>query len=92
MSTIVSSPSRHRAYAVTGPIATISAAVAPDSIVERIAGAAVRESPATLRIGHPTGVIEPRLDWRCNDGGISIDRAYIVRTARRLMSGITYLL
>ena len=87
---IVSSQSLHRAYAVTGAIATIAAAVIPDSIVNRFVGNGRLSSPVSLRIAHPGGVIEPRVEWRSTANGIAIDRACILRTARRLMQGLLY--
>ncbi len=84
---IVSSQNFHASYAVTAAIATIAAAVIPDSVVNRAVGRAAEKAPLTLRIGHPGGVIEPRQDWRLTADGIRIDRAHMIRTARRLMAG-----
>lgn len=91
MSRIVSSQSLHGAYAVTGAFATIAAAAVSDSIVNRLLGWSRIESPLSLRIGHPGGVIEPRIDWHRNGNGVVVDRAYMLCSARRLMTGVTYL-
>jgi 2-methylaconitate cis-trans-isomerase PrpF len=84
---IVSSQSLHNAYAVTGAFATIAAAVIPGSTVDRVLGQTRTTSPFSLRIRHPGGVIEPRVDVHRTAKGVEVERAYIVRTARRLMSG-----
>jgi 2-methylaconitate cis-trans-isomerase PrpF len=87
---IISSQNFHTSYAVTGAMATIAAAVVPDSVVNRAVGGAVA-SPLTLRIGHPSGMIEPRQDWRAGEDGVVIERAYAIRTTRRLMTGSVHL-
>jgi hypothetical protein len=84
---IVSSQNLHKAYAVTGAIATIAAAVVPGSVVNRAVGRAAAGSPLALRIGHPGGVIEPRQDWHPSGDGVGIERTYMIRTARRIMTG-----
>lgn len=83
---IVSSQNLHSGYAVTGAISTIAAAVVPGSIVNRVVGGAT-VSPRTLRIGHSSGILELRQDWHAAGGNVTIDRAYVIRTARRLMTG-----
>lgn len=85
---IVSSQSLHRAYAVTGAIATSTACVIDDSVVARLVGPRA-PGRCTVRIGHPGGVIEPSIDWRRSEGGLGlvVEHAYVLRTARRLMTG-----
>ncbi len=84
---IISSQSFHNSYAVTGALATIAAAVVPGSVVNRTVGDAAHKPSLTLRIGHPSGVIELRQDSHIAGDSVTIERAYVVRTARRLMSG-----
>ncbi len=88
---IISSQNLHKSYAVTGAIATIAAAVVPGSVVNHAVGRNADHAPLSLRIGHPGGVIEARQDWRQTGSCIHIERAYMVRTARRLMTGSAYL-
>ena len=88
---IISSQSLHRAYAVTGAIATISAGIVQGSVVNRVVGAIASAAPLALRIGHPGGIMEPRIDWRRFSGSVAVERAYVTRTARHIMSGLTYL-
>jgi methylitaconate Delta-isomerase len=87
---IVSSQSIHKAYAVTGAIATAAAAAIPGSVVSSAAG---RDAPAgrqVTRIGHPTGIIECTLDVIGRDGEVAIERATVLRSARRIMEGRCY--
>lgn len=88
---IISSQNLHKAYAVTGAIATISAAVIPGSVVNKLVTERAGQSPFSLRIGHPSGIIEPRLDWHHSSDNVAVDRAYVIRTARRLMTGVSFL-
>jgi len=98
---IVSSQSFHKAYAVTGAIAAAAAAVVPGSVVAAAAGlngsSKAGDGPPSpgplavrhLRIGHPTGVIDCMLEAACDgDGGqLSVRRASVMRSARRIMEG-----
>jgi methylitaconate Delta-isomerase len=83
---IVSSQSLHHAYAVTGAIATSTASVIEGSVVARLVGPRA-QGRCTLRIAHPGGLIEPSIDWCRSAEGVVVDRAYLRRTARRLMTG-----
>jgi methylitaconate Delta-isomerase len=85
---IVSSQSLHRAYAVTGAIATLAAATVTESVVARVVGY-TRPGRLALRIGHPSGVLDASIDFS-RDGQPVIERALVTRTARRLMTGELY--
>ena len=87
---IVSGQNLHSSYAVTGAVAISSAAVVPGSVVNRLVGEQADRSPFSLRVGHVRGVIEPRLDWHVSGDGVVVDRGYMIRTARKLMSGVSY--
>ncbi len=87
---IVSSQNFHNSYAVTGAMATIAAAVVPGSVVNRVVGHAAERSPLSLKIGHASGVIGARQEWHPTGDGVMIDRTYMIRTARRLMTGSAY--
>jgi 2-methylaconitate cis-trans-isomerase PrpF len=91
LSRIISSQSFHKAYAVTGAIATTSAAVIPGSVVNRLAGAKFDPAAGHLRIGHPTGIIECTVQWTRQAGAVVIERASVLRTARRIMEGSNFL-
>ena len=78
----------HKTYAGTGTVCTGSAAVIPGTVVyEQIDKP--REKPL-LRIGHPAGFIEIEMASEIKDGIVSIKRAAISRTARRIMDGYVY--
>ena len=76
----------HRAYALTGGICTAVAAQIGGTLVcgaSRVAGPGER----TVRIGHPSGVIEVGVDVRHSDGTWTVEKVTTRRTARRLMEG-----
>jgi 2-methylaconitate cis-trans-isomerase PrpF len=84
---IVSSQAFHKAYAVTGAIATAAAAVVPGSVVSGVLRSSGTLRAGRLRIGHPTGLIGCALD-ACRSGDeITIRCASVLRTARRIMEG-----
>ncbi|HEY8486041.1 MAG TPA: 2-methylaconitate cis-trans isomerase PrpF [Limnochordales bacterium] len=84
VSRIMSMGKLHRAYAVTGAIATAMAAVLPGTVVNQLARLAV---PEEVRIGHPAGVIKVGASVRQDNGQWTAVKAVVGRTARRLMEG-----
>ena len=88
---IISCQKFHKAYAVTGAIATASAAVVSGSVVEQLTGSQERSVWKTVRIGHPTGVIACRVQYHEAAGQIVIERAEITRTARRIIEGTIFI-
>jgi 2-methylaconitate isomerase len=77
----------HRTYALTGAICTAVAAQIEGTLVH--AAARPGEPGArTVRIGHPSGVIEVGAEVRRRDGEWIVDRVITRRTARRLMEGV----
>jgi len=76
----------HRAYALTGGICTAVAAQVEGTLVHEAArGAGGGER--TVRIGHPSGIIEVGVDVRHRDGAWTVEKVATRRTARRLMEG-----
>ena len=84
----------HAAHAVTGAIcvaccvsirATVAGVVAKP-LTEQLAGTAV-DAVATVRIEHPSGAIDVRLDTVGGGTKLEVRRAGIVRTARKIMDG-----
>ncbi|MCU0604114.1 MAG: hypothetical protein MUC33_15800 [Desulfobacterales bacterium] len=76
----------HRAYAVSGAVATAGAAMIPGTVV----GELVREEARgkdLLRIGHPGGVIDVGAVIEPRAGEFIYREAVLGRTARRLMEG-----
>ncbi len=76
----------HRAYALTGGICTAVAAQVEGTLVHQAARAA-GAGERTVRIGHPSGIIEIGADVRCRDGAWAVEKVVTRRTARRLMEG-----
>jgi 2-methylaconitate cis-trans-isomerase PrpF len=72
----------HGAFAITGSVAVATAAVTPGTLPAILAGP--RPLPTDLRIEHPSGHLDVRLE-RHQD--YAEPAAFVVRTARRLFEG-----
>ena len=83
----------HKTYAGTSTVCTGVAGCIPGTIVNRAlrpdAGRPGRNAPE-LRIGHPAGVIETQSDVRSEGGAVTVHRATLGRTARRIMEGYVF--
>ena len=79
---IMSMQTCHRAFALTGAVATAAAAFTPGSVVYEVVPEEVRES-GVVRIGHPSGTMEMQV--QIEDGEVKAVGA--IRTSRRLMEG-----
>lgn len=73
----------HPSLATTGAVGIATAAISPGSVAAALIGA--RSGPTVLRIEHPSGGLDIRLDER---DGKTI--AGVLRTARRLFEGVVY--
>jgi len=91
VSRIVSSQKYHNAYAVTAAIATAAAAAVSGSTVHEASAAKLGEGLQTLRIGHPTGIMECAIEKAPSSETLTITRARVTRTARRIMEGLLYI-
>ena len=80
----------HKTYAGTGTVCTGSAAVIPGTVVYEQIDRPREKS--LIRIGHPAGVIDIEMASDITDGKVSITRAAISRTARRIMDGNVYVI
>jgi 2-methylaconitate cis-trans-isomerase PrpF len=87
VSRIVSSQNYHRAYAVTGAIATAVAAAVPGSIVQETMAKVLALGTHAIRIGHPSGTMTCRIENSASSGNPDILKAGVMRTARRIMQG-----
>jgi 2-methylaconitate cis-trans-isomerase PrpF len=76
----------HRAYAVSGAVATAGLAMIPGTVVSELLG---KTGPGRdlLRIGHPGGVIEVGAAIETRSNEYVYREAVLGRTARRLMEG-----
>jgi len=87
ISRIISNQSFHKAYAVTGAIATASAAVVPGSVVYQL----IDSERSPIQIGHPTGIMKCAVQWSIADDEVVISTASVLRTARRIAEGHCFL-
>jgi len=78
----------HAAHAVTGALCVAAACHVPGSIAQWIATSATD----AVVIEHPAGKIETRVQASSSGGGVApiISRAGVVRTARLLLAGRTF--
>lgn len=91
LSRIISCQSFHKAYPVTGAIATTAAAATAGTVVHSLASGELHAGGRRLRIGHPTGVLECSIELRPAADGTAVARASILRTARRILEGSCFL-
>ena len=75
----------HHALPVTGAASVAVAARIPGSTVERVARAV---PAASIRLGHPAGVIALEVVVEQDGGSWQARRVTLSRTARRLMEGV----
>lgn len=79
----------HKAYALTGALCTVAAAVIPGTVVNKIFKRTI--NPQNLRIGHPSGIIQAGVDFRIEiNGQVSIIETSCYCTARPLLKGLAY--
>ncbi|BCV23076.1 2-methylaconitate cis-trans isomerase PrpF family protein [Moorella sp. Hama-1] len=76
----------HKTYAGTGTTCTGAAAAIPGTIVNEVS----RRHEGLIRIGHPAGIITIEVAASTKDGKVTLERAAVGRTARRLMDGYVY--
>lgn len=83
----------HKAIAVTGAVAVAAAVSVPGTIANRIASSSGKLMSGKLMsqvsLEHPSGVIELGIEHR-NGDPCDIARASLIRTARKIMSGIIF--
>lgn len=79
----------HKAYPVTGTVATGAVARVQGSVVWDLLSRQARED-AVLRIGHPSGVIPIEALADSGEGHTQIKKLGVYRTARMIMEGQVY--
>lgn len=79
----------HKAYAVTGGICTATACLITGTVANEVVSAVAKETN-TVRLGHPTGVLEFAIDLEEVNGEWVLHKAGVARTARPIMKGIAY--
>lgn len=75
----------HRASPLTSALCLAVACRVPGTLAHRLTG--VIDSAVPLRIGHPSGTILVDADTRTDQGGATVSRVTMYRTARRLFQG-----
>lgn len=79
----------HQAYALTGSMCTVASAVIPGTITNNLLGGVPENRK--VRIAHPGGVLEVGVDFTVDlNSRVKINETYGFRTAKLLMSGVTY--
>ena len=76
----------HAAHAVTGAICVACCASIGDTVAGTLANSK-EAPPGTVRIEHPSGVIDVRLETSGSGANVQVERAGVVRTARKIMDG-----
>jgi 2-methylaconitate cis-trans-isomerase PrpF len=79
----------HKAYAGTSTVGTGVAAKIPGTLVAEAVGPA-RLAEETVRIGHPGGVIVTHTRVQLDGNEITVAKATVDRTARRLLKGTVH--
>lgn len=88
LSRMMSMQKTHPTYAMTGAMCTASAAVIPGSIVNQV----IRDGADTnfLRIGHAGGVLEAGVEFKDENGVVTVESAFGFRTANLILEGFVY--
>lgn len=82
----------HKAFAITAAIPAAIGAILPGSVLNRAAGAELlMGAERKIVIGHPSGVMDLKVDARFEKGGPRIVSCTVGRTARKIMDGRVYL-
>lgn len=90
ISRIITSNKVHKAYAITGAIATAAASLIAGSVVNKILNKK-RKINNSIKIGHPAGIIEPNMEYEIKNENLVLKSVSIKRTARRIMDGFVYI-
>lgn len=81
----------HKTFAITAGIPAAIGAVIPGSVVNRTAaGDSPSSAEKTIVIGHPSGMMDVKVDARFGEAGPRILSCTLGRTARRIMDGRVY--
>jgi 4-oxalomesaconate tautomerase len=81
----------HEAIGVFGAVSVATACLIPGSVANDVAGLSSNEGAVTLDIEHPTGYFSVSMDVSVDHGGVRVNSAALVRTARLLMRGDVFI-
>ena len=77
----------HKAIGVFGAVSVATACVVPGSVAAEIAHVKGNERSQRLDVEHPTGFFTVEMDIDTSGGSVRVQRAALLRTARKLMAG-----
>jgi len=77
----------HDAIGVLGAVSVATAALLPEGPAAEVA---VHDAGDTVSVEHPTGTFDAAVQLTMVAGNPVVDRAGIIRTARKLMDGIVF--
>jgi 4-oxalomesaconate tautomerase len=77
----------HKAIGVFGAVSVATACVVPGSVTTNIARVSATGTTRRLNVEHPTGFFTVEMDVQPDGAGIKVQRAALLRTARKIMSG-----
>ncbi|MBS0367028.1 MAG: 4-oxalomesaconate tautomerase [Proteobacteria bacterium] len=80
----------HEAIGVLGAVSVATACITPGSIAQELTDVPSGQGTQTLDIEHPTGFFTVQMTVTVDNGQVSVNRAALVRTARKLMEGSVY--
>jgi 4-oxalomesaconate tautomerase len=80
----------HKAIGVFGAVSVATACVVPGSVVANVARPGGTGRSKRLDVEHPTGFFTVEMDVETNGKAIKVERAALLRTARKIMSGDAY--
>ncbi len=81
----------HDAIGVLGAVSVATGCILPGSVAEGIAVMKQADCAVDLAVEHPTGFFSVNLKITSSGGAIAVERAAIIRTARKLMQGEIYI-
>lgn len=77
----------HKAIGVFGAVSVATACVVPGSVTSEIARITSSGKSRRLDVEHPTGFFTVEMDVETTGGEVRVERAALLRTARKIMSG-----
>jgi 4-oxalomesaconate tautomerase len=77
----------HKAIGVFGAVSVATACMVPGSVTAGIAHIEGTGRSRRLNVEHPTGYFTVEMDVEADGQSIKVERAALLRTARKIMSG-----
>ena len=81
----------HEAIGVLGAVSVATACAVPESVASQVASLAPRSGAQRLEIEHPTGFFTVEMDVELQGTTVTVKRAALLRTARKLMQGQVFI-